>query len=298
MERRLLHWLAAALVALALHAGVALALLWHPPESGAQDAGTGGLQAGIGSPGGAPRTTSASVPETATATLPDRDAVMTQATSTSTAASPSSAASVPVSEAVAPEVAASEPVEPIRAQPENPDSRQAELSGPMTAPEQTPATTSADTNIVQADDPVPETARTAEPEVAKNVETDTEIAAETAAPARGGGQATGSGSDSDAGGEPGAWRDYQDRLRAWLQRHKGYPDRARMRNQEGIVVLRFTMHRDGRVESYSIESSSGYTRLDEEVQRMIRRADPLPSLPDSVDRDVITLTIPVQFSLR
>src|SRR3546814_13420819 len=69
------------------------------------------------------------------------------------------------------------------------------------------------------------------------------------------------------------------RLRAWLERHKEYPRRARMRRQEGTALLRFVVDGSGRIVSHRIDRTSGYDLLDEAVEEMIARAQPLPAPP-------------------
>lgn len=92
--------------------------------------------------------------------------------------------------------------------------------------------------------------------------------------------------------------DYLARLLAWLDRHKDYPARARSRRQEGVVMLQFSIDRIGRVLDYRIARSSGHRLLDKAVVKMIRRADPLPALPDAVASGHLELELPIRFSLR
>ena len=88
------------------------------------------------------------------------------------------------------------------------------------------------------------------------------------------------------------------RLFAHLNRYKRYPEAAKLRHQEGIVSLRFTMDRNGRVLSFDIAKSSGSTALDAEARDMIQRAQPLPPLPAEFGRDSLDLIVPVEFFLR
>ena len=92
--------------------------------------------------------------------------------------------------------------------------------------------------------------------------------------------------------------DYQSELSAWLQRYKDYPRRARRLRQEGTVLLYFVMDRNGRVLDWEIRESSGHELLDEAVRDMIRKANPMPALPDSVSMQRLALTVPVRFQLR
>lgn len=109
---------------------------------------------------------------------------------------------------------------------------------------------------------------------------------------------SGSGDNSAGGGLPGATEDYAATLVAWLQQHKKYPRRAERRRQEGTVLLYFVIDRQGRVLEHGVQQSSGYAALDEEVLRMIQRAQPLPAMPDNIDKEQLALVVPVEFFLR
>lgn len=108
----------------------------------------------------------------------------------------------------------------------------------------------------------------------------------------------GSAASSSGGGQPGVSTDYVSILQAWLEEHKEYPRRARSRRQEGVVYLYFVMDRGGRVLQHRIDRSSGYSLLDREVEAMIRRAEPLPAMPDDMTQARLELVVPVQFRLR
>ncbi|NGP52424.1 energy transducer TonB, partial [Thioalkalivibrio sp. XN8] len=109
---------------------------------------------------------------------------------------------------------------------------------------------------------------------------------------------TGSGEAAAAGGLPGANRDYAATVLAWLERHKHYPRRARLRRQEGTVLLYFVVDRAGTVLEYRLEQSSSYPVLDQEVLAMIERAQPLPPMPDELGQERLELIVPVEFFLR
>lgn len=93
---------------------------------------------------------------------------------------------------------------------------------------------------------------------------------------------------------------YVARLLGALERQKHYPEAARWRRAQGVVLLRFRMRRDGTVTGYRIERSAGDPALDEAVLAMIRRASPLPAPPPELQpgEEAIELTVPVRFALR
>ena len=95
-----------------------------------------------------------------------------------------------------------------------------------------------------------------------------------------------------------AKKKYFAQLNAWLEKYKQYPRRARRRHQQGTAYLRFVIDRDGQVLSYEIERSSGYPLLDEEAERILRRAQPLPAMPEGLVLSRLELVVPVSFYMH
>jgi len=83
-----------------------------------------------------------------------------------------------------------------------------------------------------------------------------------------------------------------------LQQFKRYPSEAQVREQQGVVLLGFSVDRNGRVLAHHIVHSSGYADLDAEVMAMIMRAQPLPAFPPSMTQERLDLTVPIRFSLH
>lgn len=111
-------------------------------------------------------------------------------------------------------------------------------------------------------------------------------------------QVVSNGDGSAGGGIPGAKKDYLAQLSAWLEKHKQYPRGAQRRRQEGTAHLRFVIDRAGQVLSYDVERSSGFKLLDKEVERIIRRAAPLPAMPSDITLSRLELVVPISFSMR
>jgi len=91
---------------------------------------------------------------------------------------------------------------------------------------------------------------------------------------------------------------YLGRLRAYLERYKSYPRRARRQRIEGFATLRFTMDAQGNVLHHTILSSTGSIVLDKAIDRMIKIASPLPGLPPELARSRMTFEIPINFTLK
>jgi len=256
-------WLAALAVALVLHVVVAALAFWAPapPAGQARAAGTGGVEIALGPAGRA------------------------------SGGAESVQADTPAAESPAPEPEAEPASEPVPALEPEPEPE------PEPRPEPEP-------------DAIPVEAPVATPQAQAEPDAQTEHdAVKKSAPrpsvAGAGGKSgsrqennTGSGDNSAGGGLPGDTRDYAATLLAWLERHKEYPRAARLRRQEGTTMLYFLVDREGRVLEYRIEQGSGYPALDAEVLAMIERAQPLPAMPASLEKEQLELVVPVQFFMR
>lgn len=86
-------------------------------------------------------------------------------------------------------------------------------------------------------------------------------------------------------------------LSAWLQRNRRYPEAARRRNEQGTVVVRFTVGRSGQVLSVSLVQGSGSDTLDEAAQAVLRGAT-LPPFPADMPQAQQTLTVPIRYRLQ
>ncbi|WP_421708783.1 TonB family protein [Algihabitans sp.] len=323
------HWLTAFAVALLLHLGVAAAMLWQAPESGAQQAGIGGIEISLGPAGGAPGAPAPEAPDAQEAEEVAPTEAASDPTATEVAAVPPDPVQSEVvppepTEAIEPEVA--EPVEALVAEVPPVEPVEAEtpvvpvedpLPEPLEAEEVQPQESVAEAVVTPPmpprRPPPPQPQQVAQPQPDPSPPAPPTPAAETpeqtaalppTAPGAGGRSGTqaspnaGSANDTSGGGFPGAEADFMAQLQAWLEKHKEYPRRAQLRRQEGVALLYFVMDRDGQVIEYRLQESSGYDLLDREVSDMIERAQPLPKMPDDLTQARLELVVPVQFFLR
>ena len=122
------------------------------------------------------------------------------------------------------------------------------------------------------------------------------LSSSTVAPA-----GSGTGSAAAPGDDPKAKReeaDYYSLLSAHLNRKKRYPSEAKKARQQGVVTVRFTVHADGRISGSSIRTSSGHDLLDQATLDLMERVAPLPRFPRSMTRDRVTISLPIDYSLR
>jgi TonB family protein len=64
------------------------------------------------------------------------------------------------------------------------------------------------------------------------------------------------------------------------------------------ATLWLSIDPEGHVLDFRIEQSSGHSILDSEVEDLVRRADPVPPVPETMQDASIEFVVPVQFVLR
>lgn len=112
---------------------------------------------------------------------------------------------------------------------------------------------------------------------------------------------TGTGTSATPGDNAKARKqdaDYYALIAAHLNRRKSYPTEAKKARQEGVVTIRFTVNREGDVSAVSVKRSSGHALLDQVTIDLLRRVAPLPRMPASMARDSVTLSLPIDYSLK
>lgn len=270
MRFGLTHWITALTAAVALHAGVALVLLWPHADPGAEAPGLGGIEIALGPAGGAPGGIESAASE------------QTE--------QPETAMVIPLE---------TTPVDPARNVPEPIID-----AVPEPAPEQEETQSTAEPVADAAAAPEDSVAIAAAPAPRLKPPTQSVAAAAStvgtdgrAGAAEGDAGSTPS-DDQTAGGLAGARADYATVLLAWLEQYKEYPRRAQARRQEGVVRLFIAVGRDGTVLEARIERSAGHPLLDQAALDMLKRAAPLPPPPDTIPGDRIEIIVPVHFFLK
>ena len=120
---------------------------------------------------------------------------------------------------------------------------------------------------------------------------------QSAAPAKAGGDGTSATGVAGGGGASNALPDatgvndggYLEKLRQHIFSFSTDP------HVEGTVVLRFSIDKQGKVLSYEIAKTSGNWLVDEEALQMLRRAQPLPPIPDLLNVPGLRVTMPLKF---
>ena len=91
---------------------------------------------------------------------------------------------------------------------------------------------------------------------------------------------------------------WQSRLLAQLEKNKYYPEEALADSQEGTVLIKISINRQGRVLAAMLVRKSAFNLLNAEAIALAHRASPLPPPPDDIAGTVISLTVPVEFYMN
>lgn len=92
---------------------------------------------------------------------------------------------------------------------------------------------------------------------------------------------------------------YTQMISLWIQKFKVYPEEARIAGLNGSTVVRIRIDRRGNIRYYALERSTGIEVLDQAAIDMIRRANPVPAVPDDYpEGELFEFLVPVNFSLQ
>ncbi|MFP5520372.1 MAG: energy transducer TonB [Bdellovibrionia bacterium] len=86
-------------------------------------------------------------------------------------------------------------------------------------------------------------------------------------------------------------------LRKLIERKKVYPQMARSMGQQGTVQVKFTIDRGGKVLSVELEKGA-HPSLNEATLKLIKSIEGIKPFPPEIADNSMTLTLPVEYSLR
>lgn len=92
---------------------------------------------------------------------------------------------------------------------------------------------------------------------------------------------------------------YEQLVSLWIQKFKLYPEAARADFLRGEALVRIRIDRRGNIRDYVLERSTGHEILDRAAVDMIRRANPVPAVPNDYPAgETFEFLIPVNFQLQ
>jgi protein TonB len=77
-----------------------------------------------------------------------------------------------------------------------------------------------------------------------------------------------------------------------------YPGAARMMRARGLVMVHFIVRRDGQLDLVEVGTSSGEWSLDAAATDMMRKAAPLPAIPERMHTDRFEGILPIDFGIK
>jgi len=83
----------------------------------------------------------------------------------------------------------------------------------------------------------------------------------------------------------------------WLVQHRTGETDSRLRYIQGVVIISFTVLRDGQVQDVTVAQTSGYRALDEAAMALIRGAR-LPPFPPDMTQAFQDVTVPIRYGLE
>lgn len=84
-------------------------------------------------------------------------------------------------------------------------------------------------------------------------------------------------------------------MRREIERHKRYPAQARRMQDEGLVVVRFSLTNEGYISSVVLEQTSGVASLDNAALAAVKQVKPIGPKPNNLSDP---LTISLKFQLN
>ncbi|MBV9550197.1 MAG: energy transducer TonB [Alphaproteobacteria bacterium] len=109
-----------------------------------------------------------------------------------------------------------------------------------------------------------------------------------------GGGTGGNGSGAGICLDPVWLRAVSERVRQFFY----YPGAALAVHRTGVVLVHFAVRRDGRLERLEISKSSGDPELDQAAIDILRKAEPLPPIPERMHTERVDGELPVNFGVR
>lgn len=99
------------------------------------------------------------------------------------------------------------------------------------------------------------------------------------------------------GREVSAQERYRVELQAMLEKKKEYPLLARRLRQQGKVLVRFTLQRDGTVVAAEVVENSEFESLNRAAQKLITGISGLKPFPEDVKKNQWVFVLPVEYRM-
>ena len=98
--------------------------------------------------------------------------------------------------------------------------------------------------------------------------------------------------------DQGALNGYTRGIQRKIAARKEYPNKAKRDKMEGQVTVQFTVLKSGQIKNLVLVSKTPYITLNKAALNAVKRAAPLPGLPDEIGQDFLELELPFKFELK
>lgn len=76
-----------------------------------------------------------------------------------------------------------------------------------------------------------------------------------------------------------------------------YPERSVHLKQEGVVILKLKIDRNGKLAGFSEEQASGFKTLDKAAEIAVKKSQPFPAPPTALQGEIFEINVPFNFKL-
>lgn len=97
--------------------------------------------------------------------------------------------------------------------------------------------------------------------------------------------------------QAGLFRIYRSNLLKKTYQHVIYPESAIDRNQQGDVILKLIISRDGEIKSVQYGQRADFSSLNKAAARAVKNAKPYPPAPKRLNGETFEVTMPIKFRL-
>ena len=91
---------------------------------------------------------------------------------------------------------------------------------------------------------------------------------------------------------------YIAKLSRWTFPFVQYPKSARRNGQEGSLMLKVVIARNGKVTDVTVVEGSGFSVLDKAAITAVKKASPYPAIPEDIRNDTFSFSVPIAFGLQ
>lgn len=91
---------------------------------------------------------------------------------------------------------------------------------------------------------------------------------------------------------------WQKQVNQKIAKKQSYPRAALRKELEGRAKVEINVDREGNIVAHSLQTSTGHDLLDREVDKMMKRATPLPAPPADATDGQLTMVVPLAWVLQ